>query len=93
MVRRRVRRELCLTPMTVACLQAGQGPAVEAVSRDLAGMTDEQQLAAVTADAPELAALLQQLHAGLTEVRTRVGPLLQQVSAGCMAHPQALMRC
>eukprot|EP00891_Asterochloris_glomerata_P005440 jgi/Astpho2/5440/Aster-07389 len=50
--------------------QAAQGPAVEAVLKDLAGMTDEQQLAAVTADAPELAGLLQQLHAGLTEVRT-----------------------
>lgn len=54
---------------------------VEAVEKDLGGMTNEQQRAAVMADAPELAALLADLQASLAEVRSRVGPLLKEVRA------------
>ena len=53
--------------------------AVEEVARDLAGMSAEEQRAAVMADAPELAALLADLQGCLAEVRGRVGPLLQEV--------------
>ena len=42
-------------------------------------LTDEQK-AAILEDAPELATLLQDLHSSLTEVRTRIGPLVKEVS-------------
>lgn len=54
---------------------------VEEVEKDLGAMTMEQQRAAVMADAPELAALLADLQSSLAEVRSRVGPLLKEVSA------------
>ena len=53
---------------------------VEEVERDLGAMTTEEQRAAVMADAPELAALLADLQSSLAEVRSRVGPLLKEVS-------------
>ena len=49
------------------------------MERDLAGMSIEEQRAAVAADAPELAALLAELQGALAEVRGRVGPLLAEV--------------
>jgi hypothetical protein len=45
-------------------------------------MQTEEQLAVVMADAPELLSLLDELKACLAEVRSRVGPLLREVSAG-----------
>jgi U3 small nucleolar RNA-associated protein 3 len=45
----------------------------------------EEQLAVVMADAPELLSLLDELKACLAEVRSRVGPLLREVSAGGLA--------
>lgn len=49
------------------------------MERDLAGMSAEEQRAAVMADAPELAGLLAELQGALAEVRGRVGPLLAEV--------------
>ena len=66
---------------------SGAGVAVEEVARDLAGMSAEEQRAAVMADAPELAALLADLQGCLAEVRGRVGPLLAEVRAPGLAHP------
>ncbi|KAF8059680.1 hypothetical protein HT031_005088 [Scenedesmus sp. PABB004] len=61
------------------------GVAVEAVEKDLASLTAEQQLAVVMADAPELLSLLEELKACLAEVRGRVGPLLREVGGGGLA--------
>ena len=60
----------------------GVGPAaaVERLERDAEGLTDEQRRAAVMADAPELAALLSELQGSLAEVRSHVGPVLNEVS-------------
>lgn len=58
------------------------GPAVatvERLERDAGGLTDEQRMAAVMADAPELAALLSELQSSLAEVRSHVGPVLNEV--------------
>ena len=63
--------------------QAGARVEVEAVARDLGGMSAEEQRAAVMADAPELAALLADLQGCLAEVRGRVGPLLREVRPAC----------
>lgn len=60
-------------------LQAN-GVAVERLERDVDALTDEQRLSAVMADAPELAALLQELQGSLAEVRSHVGPVLREVS-------------
>lgn len=59
----------------------GVGPAaaVERLERDAEGLTDEQRRAAVMADAPELAALLSELQGSLAEVRSHVGPVLNEV--------------
>ena len=69
----------------------GGGVAVEEVARDLAGMSAEEQRAAVTADAPELAALLADLQGCLAEVRGRVGPLLQEVRPATYSFINTLM--
>ena len=53
---------------------------VERLERDAGGLTDEQRMAAVMADAPELTALLSELRGSLAEVRSHVGPLLKEVS-------------
>jgi hypothetical protein len=53
--------------------------AVERVAKDLSGLSAEQRLAAVQQDAPELLQLIAELREGLTEVRSRVGPLLKEV--------------
>lgn len=52
---------------------------VERLERDEGGLTDEQRLAAVMADAPELAVLLSDLQHTLAEVRSHVGPVLKEV--------------
>ena len=59
----------------------GVGPAasVERLERDAGGLTQEQRMAAVAADAPELAALLSELQGSLAEVRSHVGPVLNEV--------------
>jgi hypothetical protein len=53
--------------------------AVERVAKDLSGLSAEERLAAVQQDAPELLQLIAELREGITEVRSRVGPLLQEV--------------
>lgn len=61
------------------------GMQVEAVSKDLGALTAEEQLAVVMADAPELMSLLAELKQCLDEVRSKVGPLLREVTAGGLA--------
>ena len=68
-------------------MQAGQAGAavaqpvaIEQLDRDDATLTDEQRMAAVMADAPELTVLLAELQNSLAEVRSHVGPILQEVS-------------
>lgn len=63
----------------------GVGPAVERLERDAEGLTDDQRRAAVMADAPELAALLSELQGSLAEVRSHVGPVLNEVRGGKLA--------
>lgn len=63
-----------------AAAAAGDGGVqVERVQRDLSALSSEQRLAAVQQDAPELLQLIAELREGLTEVRSRVGPLLREV--------------
>lgn len=57
----------------------GPGATVEHLERDAGGLTDEQRMAAVMADAPELAALLSELQGSLSKVRSHVGPVLNEV--------------
>ena len=57
----------------------GAAPTVEHLKRDAGGLTQEQRMAAVMADAPELAALLSELQDSLAEVRSHVGPVLNEV--------------
>lgn len=57
------------------------------MERDLGAISVEEQRAAVMADAPELAALLADLQSSLAEVRSRVGPLLKEVSAHVLPVP------
>ena len=57
----------------------GPGPTVERLHRDAGGLTDEQRMTAVLADAPELAALLSELQGSLAEVRSHIGPVLREV--------------
>ena len=59
--------------------QAEAGVEVEVVEKDVDTLDEQAQRAAVAADAPELSALLGELRANLTEVRTRVGPLVKEV--------------
>lgn len=47
--------------------------------------TPEEQMAVLTADAPELLGLLGELTTALDEVRHKVGPLLAEVRAGGLA--------
>ena len=66
---------------------------MERLERDAEGLTDEQRRAAVMADAPELAALLSELQGSLAEVRSHVGPVLNEVGCvgsrlwGCACRP------
>ena len=62
-----------------AAAAAAGGMQVERVAKDLGSLTSEQRLAAVQRDAPELLQLIAELREGLTEVRSRVGPLLNEV--------------
>lgn len=69
---------------------SGGGPAVatvERLERDSGGLTDEQRMAAVMADAPELAALLSELQGSLAEVRSHVGPVLNEVKQVKQKYP------
>ncbi len=68
---------ICTAPSQSA---AGRGVMMEAIERNLSALDDDARTAAVQRDAPELAALLQELRGALAEVRGRVGPLLQEVS-------------
>eukprot|EP00775_Hariotina_reticulata_P005267 gene5267-5502_t len=61
------------------------GVEVEAVAKDIASLTQEEQLAVVMSDAPELLSLLEELKSCLDEVRGRIGPLLREVTAGNLA--------
>ena len=81
---------LCLAQAQQAADRGGVE--VEEVAKDLAGMSAEEQRAAVMADAPELAALLADLQGCLAEVRGRVGPLLKEVRAHQLSHPIHLTR-
>ncbi|MEW5298021.1 MAG: hypothetical protein WDW36_001185 [Sanguina aurantia] len=63
---------------------------VEAVAKDLSGMSTEARMAALMADAPELMSLLQDLTDSLAEVRHRVGPVLAEVKAGKLATAEGL---
>lgn len=62
-----------------AAAAGGHQVAVERVAKDLSALSAEQRLAAVQQDAPELLQLIAELREGLTEVRSRVGPLLKEV--------------
>jgi hypothetical protein len=53
---------------------------VEHVAKDLGALSTDERMAALLADAPELLALIEDLTASISEVRHRVGPLLQEVS-------------
>ena len=57
----------------------GPAPTVERLERNAGGLTQEQRMAAVMADAPELAALLSELQGSLAEVRSHIGPVLNEV--------------
>jgi U3 small nucleolar RNA-associated protein 3 len=61
------------------------GVDVEQLCRDPDAFTEEERLAAVRRDALELGALARELRAALSEVRSRLGPLLQEVRAGGLA--------
>lgn len=80
--------------MTCCCaLQANGAPqaaTIERLERDASALTDEQRLSAVMADAPELAALLSELQGSLAEVRSHVGPVLQEV---IFAAPLYMSQC
>ena len=67
-----------LTSISPECCALLQGVHIEGLSRE-AGALSEQQRAAIVADAPELAGLLQELRDALEEIRTRLGPLLAEV--------------
>ncbi|PSC73947.1 Something about silencing 10 [Micractinium conductrix] len=68
-----------------AAAAAAAGVRVERVRKDLGALSSEQRLAAVQQDAPELLQLIAELREGLTEVRSRVGPLLKEVRQGDLA--------
>ncbi|PRW45524.1 Something about silencing 10 [Chlorella sorokiniana] len=70
---------------TLGRAAAAGGAVVERVAKDLSSLTREQRLAAVQQDAPELLQLIAELREGLTEVRSRVGPLLKEVREGELA--------
>jgi hypothetical protein len=82
------------TPDTAAFLwcgqQAGKKHTKERAEADgnetvtRRALTGDEAEAAVLRDAPELLALLAELRANLSEVRHRVGPLLQQVRGVCV---------
>jgi hypothetical protein len=59
---------------------------VERVAKDLGSLSSEQRLAAVQRDAPELLQLIAELREGLTEVRSRVGPLLNEVGGRVLGY-------
>lgn len=71
--------------MQASAMADGVGPAptVERLDRDAGGLTDEQRMTAVLADAPELSALLSELQGSLAEVRSHIGPVLREV--GCLS--------
>ena len=71
-----------------AAAAAAAGVRVERVRKDLGALSSEQRLAAVQQDAPELLQLIAELREGLTEVRSRVGPLLKEVSEGARGAAQ-----
>lgn len=60
-------------------MQGGKAPGVERIVADPASLTDGERRAWVTANAPELLALLQELQSHLGELRYRIGPLLEEV--------------
>eukprot|EP00873_Tetraselmis_striata_P000222 jgi/Tetstr1/420486/TSEL_011599.t1 len=64
--------------------KGGKAPGVERIVADPASLTDGERRAWVTANAPELLALLQELQSHLGELRYRIGPLLEEVRAGGM---------
>lgn len=93
-LRRSLASMLCPTPhhslpaadeegATLGRAAAAGGAVVERVAKDLSSLTREQRLAAVQQDAPELLQLIAELREGLTEVRSRVGPLLKEVRRLC----------
>eukprot|EP00898_Chlorokybus_atmophyticus_P006287 jgi/Chlat1/665/Chrsp104S01144 len=63
---------------------------VETVTKDLASLTQEEKMAAVMSDAPELLALLAELKKGLDELREQVQPVLDKVKAGGLAMEDGL---
>ena len=72
--------------------QAGGRVHVERLQRDgAAALGPEEARALVERDAPELLALLEELKDSLTELRSRVGPVLAQVCLLlCCAVPSVL---
>ena len=71
-----------VTPSLICHCLWGQGVHVERITRG--GELTAEQKAAILEDAPELAALLDELKSSLVEVRSRVGPLVREVR--CLAY-------
>jgi len=61
------------------------GVEVETVAKDLGALDSAALAEALAADAPELAALVDDLRGAVEEVRHRLGPLLQEVRGGRLA--------
>lgn len=55
---------------------------LEAVERDISSLTAEEKLEILTAEAPELLALVQDFRAKVTQMRERVFPLIERIKAG-----------
>lgn len=68
--------------------QQGAGVEVEAVARDLGALGDQDRMAALLADAPELLSLLQDLQDGLAEVggESRGCGGLAETGSDCVGH-------
>ena len=65
--------------------QAGSRVHVERLQRDgAAALGTAEARALVERDAPELLALLEELKDSLSELRSRVGPVLAQVPGACL---------
>ena len=66
-------------------MQATAGVHSERVARDHSTLTHDERAEAVLRDAPELTALVNDMAASFTEVRTRTAPLLAELRSGGLA--------
>ena len=69
------------------------GMEVETVEKDLDGLEEDAQRAAIQRDAPELEALLGELRHNLAEVRGRIGPLIKEVCSGVKQYSSVRLHC